>query len=208
MLGYWQDPLATSKTLSPDGWLHTGDQGFMDAAGNLWLVGRLKDMVKTGGENVHAAEVEGVLLSHPAVAAAAVFGLEHARLGEQVAAAVVLQPGWEWEQPGLMLPAQQDATQQQGLVQQQQGHHGAVSAAVLQQHCRASLLSAYKLPRVLVYAQQLPCNSSGKVVKALLKQQVQQLLAAGPAAGDSSSSSGGRDQVGSRLLAGGLRSKL
>jgi acyl-activating enzyme 14 len=84
MLGYWGDASATAQVLSPGGWFHTGDLGWLDAQGRLWLAGRSKDMVKTGGENVLAAEVERVLLTHPGVAAAAVVGVPHARLGEQV----------------------------------------------------------------------------------------------------------------------------
>jgi acyl-activating enzyme 14 len=84
MLGYWGDTSATARVLSPDGWFHTGDLGWLDAQGRLWLAGRSKDMVKTGGENVLAAEVERVLLTHPGVTAAAVVGVPHARLGEQV----------------------------------------------------------------------------------------------------------------------------
>ncbi|KAF6263257.1 hypothetical protein COO60DRAFT_1267638 [Scenedesmus sp. NREL 46B-D3] len=159
MQGYWQAPHATAETLSPDGWLRTGDLGRLDACGCLWLLGRAKDMVKTGGENVHAAEVEGVLLRHPGAAAAAVVGLPHARLGEQVAAAVVLRQGWTWQEAG-------DVQQQQ----QQQ----VLSQVTLQQHCRAGGLSAYKLPRVVVQLQGLPLNSSGKVVKAVVRQQLVQ----------------------------------
>lgn len=72
------------QVLSHDGWLATGDLGFLDSSGALWLVGRAKDMIKSGGENVLAAEVERVLLRHPGVAGAVVVGLPHTRLGEQV----------------------------------------------------------------------------------------------------------------------------
>ena len=77
----------------PGAWLRTGDLGTIDACGRLWLAGRLKDVVRSGGESVNAAEVERVLVRHPAVAAAAVVGLPHARLGEQVAALLVLRAG-------------------------------------------------------------------------------------------------------------------
>ena len=79
----------------PGAWLRTGDLGTIDASGRLWLAGRLKDVVRSGGENVNAAEVERVLTRHPAVAAAAVVGLPHARLGEQVGALLVLRPGFD-----------------------------------------------------------------------------------------------------------------
>jgi len=84
MSGYWRDAAQTARALSRDGWLHTGDLGWLDTRGQLWLLGRSKDVVKSGGENVHAREVEGVLESHPAVLAAAVVGLPHTRLGEMV----------------------------------------------------------------------------------------------------------------------------
>lgn len=84
MLGYWGDPGASARALLPGGWLRTGDLGMFDGGGALWLVGRLKDVVRSGSENVNAAAVERVLLKLPGVAAAAVVGLPHDRLGEQV----------------------------------------------------------------------------------------------------------------------------
>ena len=74
----------------------TGDLGYMDSSGQLWLQGRIKDCIRSGGENVFAAEVEQVLSQHPAIAEAAVLGLPHPRLGEQVAALVrfVLRATW------------------------------------------------------------------------------------------------------------------
>lgn len=84
MLGYWGDPEASAAARLPGGWLRSGDLGQMDRAGCLWLLGRIKDTVRSGGENVNAAAVEHVLLEVPGVAAAAVVGLPHDRLGEQV----------------------------------------------------------------------------------------------------------------------------
>eukprot|EP00887_Chlorella_sp_A99_P008051 scaffold12.g8051.t1 len=95
MLGYWADEGATAATMLPGGWMRTGDLGHL-SQGRLWLLGRAKDMIKSGGENVHAWEVERALGAHPAVAAAAVVGVSDWRLGEAVAAAVVLAPGWAW----------------------------------------------------------------------------------------------------------------
>ena len=74
------------QALAPCGWLRTGDLGRLDACGRLWLLGRGMDMIKSGGENVHASEVERVLAAHPAVAAVAVLGLPDERLGELVRA--------------------------------------------------------------------------------------------------------------------------
>ncbi|GBF96919.1 hypothetical protein Rsub_08999 [Raphidocelis subcapitata] len=160
MAGYWQDPEQTQKALLPDGWLRTGDLGALDAAGRLWLVGRAKDTVRSGGENVHAAEVEAALEQHPAIAAAAVVGLPHSRLGEMVAAAVVLRPGWAWREELGGSTATNAAA----------GGRRLVTPAELQQHCRAAGLTAFKLPRRVAVLAELPRNSSGKVVKPAVKQ--------------------------------------
>jgi len=90
MAGYHDDPEATARTIDADGWLHTGDLVTLDADGFLRIVGRLKDMIVTGGVNVYAAEVETALESHPAVGQAAVLGLPDAHWGERVVA--VLRP--------------------------------------------------------------------------------------------------------------------
>ncbi len=90
--GYWQQPAATAAVLTAAGWLHTGDLGSLDSSGRLQFHGRLKDMLKVGGENVSAAEVESVLARHPAVKLAQVVGMPDARLGEAAAAFVELRP--------------------------------------------------------------------------------------------------------------------
>ena len=91
MIGYWNRPEETAKALR-DGWMHTGDAGFLDEDGFLYVVDRLKDMVVTGGENVYAAEVEKVILLLPEIASCAVVGLPDPLWGERVHAVIVLQP--------------------------------------------------------------------------------------------------------------------
>jgi fatty-acyl-CoA synthase len=88
MHGYFDMPEATAAALDVDGWLHTGDLATMDADGYCCIVGRLKDMVIRGGENLYPAEIEAVLIEHPAVADAAVIGVPDARMGEELAAFV------------------------------------------------------------------------------------------------------------------------
>ncbi|MDY6995630.1 MAG: long-chain-fatty-acid--CoA ligase [Actinomycetota bacterium] len=92
MIGYRGRPQETSVALR-QGWMHTGDMGYLDADGYLFVVDRLKDMIVTGGENVYSAEVENALAEHESVAAVAVIGVPDDRWGERVHAVVVLRPG-------------------------------------------------------------------------------------------------------------------
>jgi long-chain acyl-CoA synthetase len=90
--GYWKKPEATAETIV-DGWLRTGDIGRIDEEGFVYVQDRAKDMVLRAGENVYCAEVEAAIYEHPDVHEAAVFGLPHERLGEEVAAAIVPKAG-------------------------------------------------------------------------------------------------------------------
>jgi long-chain acyl-CoA synthetase len=92
MKGYWQRPEATAEAIR-DGWFHTGDLAKVDEDGYYYIVDRKKDLIIRGGYNVYPREIEEVLYEHPAVAEAAVIGLPHSSLGEEVAAAVALKPG-------------------------------------------------------------------------------------------------------------------
>jgi HIP---CoA ligase len=93
MSGYFEDPAATAETIDADGWLHTGDIGVLDAAGNLRITDRLKDMYVVGGFNAYPAEVEQILATHPGIAESAVVGVPDERLGEVGTAFVVARPG-------------------------------------------------------------------------------------------------------------------
>jgi fatty-acyl-CoA synthase len=92
MKGYWNKPEATAKSVI-DNWFYTGDAGYFDADGFLFIHDRVKDMIVSGGENIYPAEVENALMSHPAVADAAVIGVPDEKWGEAVKAIVVLKPG-------------------------------------------------------------------------------------------------------------------
>lgn len=89
MAGYWKNPVATQEAIDPAGWFKTGDAGYRDAEGYLYLYDRVKDMIVTGGENVYPAEVENALMAHPQVADVAVIGVPDERWGEAVKAIVV-----------------------------------------------------------------------------------------------------------------------
>jgi acyl-CoA synthetase (AMP-forming)/AMP-acid ligase II len=95
MAGYWRQPDASARTIEPDGWLHTGDAGYVDEQGYLYLKDRIKDMIISGGENIYSAEVEAAIAEHPAVNSVAVIGVPDELWGEAVKAIVVLHPGAE-----------------------------------------------------------------------------------------------------------------
>jgi len=139
MLGYWNKPEETAKTLLPDGWLRTGDAGYLDAEGFLFLTDRVKDMIVSGGENVYPAEVENALASHPAVAEVAVIGVPHDRWGESVKAVVVKRAGFEVSAPEIIAFAKER-------------------------------LAGYKCPTSVDFADVLPRNPSGKVLKKDLRE--------------------------------------
>ena len=139
MNGYHDDPVATSQTLV-NGWLHTGDLGYVDDDGFYYIVDRIKDMIIRGGFNVYPRELEEVLYRHPAIREAAVVGRPDERLGEEIVAVIVLKP---------------DA--------------GEVSAEQIIEFCRASL-TGYKIPREIRFVDQLPRNASGKVLKRELRE--------------------------------------
>ena len=93
MAGYWGKPEATAEAIDADGWLHTGDIGHLDDEGFLFITDRKKDMIIRGGENIYCVEIENRLVEHPAVADAAIIGVPHAELGEEVKAVVQIEPG-------------------------------------------------------------------------------------------------------------------
>ena len=102
MRGYRNKPDETARTITPDGWLRTGDAAFADEAGYLFLFDRFKDMIVSGAENIYPAEVENVLYEHPAIAEVAVIGVPHERWGETPMAIVVLRRGAKLDGPALV----------------------------------------------------------------------------------------------------------
>ncbi|MFV0296455.1 MAG: AMP-binding protein [Hyphomicrobiaceae bacterium] len=93
MLGYWDDAERTAEAIDANGWMHTGDLATMDADGYCKIVGRIKDMVIRGGENIYPREIEDYLFRHPAVQDVQVFGVPDSRFGEELCAWIVIRPG-------------------------------------------------------------------------------------------------------------------
>ena len=136
--GYWHRPDANAAAFT-DGWFHTGDIGYLDADGFLYLVDRAKDMIIRGGENVYCVEIENVLFDHPDVVDAAVVGVPHKTLGEEVKAVVQLRPG------------------------------SATTADDLRDWCRERLANFKVPEYVELRDEPLPRNPAGKVLKNLLR---------------------------------------
>jgi len=157
MQGYPDDPVATAEAIDADGWLHTGDLGYVDDGSDggdprrpaslgsrsprsrLRIIGRKKDMFIVGGFNAYPAEIEGLLMSHPAVAQAAVIGVPDERLGQVGKAFVVRKDPKD-----------------------------TVSAEDVIGWCRERM-AGFKVPRTVEFLDSLPLNATGKVIKDLLR---------------------------------------
>jgi long-chain acyl-CoA synthetase len=139
--GYWNKPEETKKAFT-DGWFHTGDAGYIDADGFVYVVDRIKDMVLRGGENVYCVEVETVLFEHSAVRDCAVIGLPHDKLGEEVAAVLVAADGFGSD------------------------HDDEILAFL------KTRLASFKVPsKVFWHHKELPRNATGKVLKKDLRDE-------------------------------------
>ncbi|MFP3943900.1 MAG: class I adenylate-forming enzyme family protein [Alphaproteobacteria bacterium] len=138
--GYWRKPEATAQSFT-DGWLHSGDLGRMDEEGFLYILDRAKDMLIRGGENIYCVQVEDVLYSHPAVMDAAVVGIPHKVLGEEVGAIVQVKPGHD------------------------------VTESELQAHVAQHLAAFKVPVTIEIRREPLPRNANGKILKRDLREE-------------------------------------
>jgi fatty-acyl-CoA synthase len=146
MRGYYGKPAETAQALDRDGWVHTGDMGVIRADGHLRFMGRYKDMLKIGGENVDPMEVEAFLMSHAGVNMAAVVSFPDPRLAEVAVAFVRREPGC------------------------------ALTDADVLAHCRGRIAS-FKIPRHVVFVDDFPMTSSGKIQKVKLREEALRRIA-------------------------------
>lgn len=162
---YWGD---TENAFDQDGWFDTGDVGWIDDNGNLWLLGRKKDVIKSGGENVHSSEVENILSRYPAISVAVVVGVKDARLDEKVGAMLFLEEGWRWEDDH-----GNDGKGSQTQLSQALDKDKVVSPDVLTLHCQQQGLSRYKVPKIW-FQKTEPFNvtSTGKVRRDLVREEL------------------------------------
>ena len=138
MQGYYGMPEATAETLR-DGWLHTGDSGYLDEEGFLFIVDRIKDMIVSGGENVYSQEVENAIYQHSTVLECAVIGIPHEKWGEQVHAIVRLKPDQQ------------------------------LSESELIEHCKTLIADYKCPRSVTLREESLPLSGAGKILKKDLR---------------------------------------
>jgi long-chain acyl-CoA synthetase len=163
MKGYWNKPEETAHVLR-NGWLHTGDIARMDEDGFFFIVDRMKDMIKTGGENVYPREVEEILYKHPKVQEAVVVGIPNEFLGEKIKAYVVLR--------------REDALQDSanaGPPRQPSGHQtpekcDKAAEEEIIEFCRQNI-SKFKVPKEIEFRSELPKTSVGKVLRRALRDE-------------------------------------
>lgn len=142
MLGYWGKPELTNKTIV-DGWLHTGDGGYIDDDGLLYIVDRVKDMIISGGENVYSSEVETVLTQYPGIAQCAVIGIPSEKWGEAVHAVMVLSPDSDISD--------------------------SLTVTELREFCKQHI-AGYKCAKSFEIVDSLPISAAGKILKTELRK--------------------------------------
>ena len=146
MLGYWEQPDKTAEAVDPTRWMHTGDLATMDDEGYLAIVGRIKDMVIRGGENIYPREIEEFLYAHPAIADVQVVGVPDERYGEELMAWVVMRPG-----------------------------HDPLTVSDVHDFCR-DRLAHYKVPRYVHVVDSFPMTVTGKIRKVEMRETAVQIL--------------------------------
>ena len=163
MQGYYKQPELTSQTIDEEGFLHTGDMGYFDAQGRLYLTGRLKELIIRGGENIAPAELEEVIRTDERVAEVKVVGVPDAHYGEEVCACVVLKG----TQSDLDENKEADV-----IVPDEIKKDNAVETSVAQELRQqiGKQLAAYKMPRYIIFLKKLPLTGNGKIDLTAVKQ--------------------------------------
>ncbi|XP_039050361.1 2-succinylbenzoate--CoA ligase, chloroplastic/peroxisomal-like isoform X1 [Hibiscus syriacus] len=160
MLRYWdQIPEKASDSIE-EAWLDTGDIGFVDDQGNLWLVGRTNGRIKSGGENIYPEEVEAVLIQHPGVLSSIVVGIPDPRLAETVVACIRLRENWQWSDDSSV-----------------QSNELFLSSTILRRYCREKNLTGFKIPkRFILWRTQFPLTTTGKIRRDQVRREVESQL--------------------------------
>jgi fatty-acyl-CoA synthase len=146
MLGYWDEPDKTAESVDTAGWMHTGDLATMDDDGYLNIVGRIKDMIIRGGENVYPREIEEFLYTHPDIVDVQVIGVPDVRYGEEIMAWVTLRDGAE-----------------------------PLTAEAVRAYCQGRI-AHFKVPRYVHVADEFPMTVTGKIQKYRMREAAVELL--------------------------------
>jgi fatty-acyl-CoA synthase len=146
MRGYWNDPEKTMEAIDPGGWMHTGDLAIMDEHDYVSIVGRIKDMIIRGGENIYPREIEEFLYRHPDIADVQVIGVPHAKYGEEVMACIKPRAG---------------AT--------------PPTVETVAAYC-AGQLARYKIPKYVTIVEEFPMTVTGKIRKGELRERVLEMM--------------------------------
>jgi fatty-acyl-CoA synthase len=153
MLGYWNEPERTAETVDAGRWMHTGDLATMDDDGYLNIVGRIKDMIIRGGENVYPREIEEFLYSHPDIVDVQVIGVPDEKYGEEIMASIKLREGAE-----------------------------ALTVETLRDFCQDKI-AHFKIPRYVQITDEFPMTVTGKIQKYKMREDAIERLGLQRAAG-------------------------
>ncbi|TYH16449.1 hypothetical protein ES288_A05G117800v1 [Gossypium darwinii] len=159
MLRYWDQIPEKASNSVEETWLDTGDIGFIDDHGNLWLVGRTNGHIKSGGENIYPEEVEAVLIQHPGVLSSVVVGIPDPRLTELVVACIRLRENWQWSDDSFKYSVQSNEL--------------FLSSTILRLHCREKNLTGFKIPKIFIlWKTQFPLTTTGKIRRDQIRKEV------------------------------------
>ncbi|KAL2467419.1 2-succinylbenzoate--CoA ligase [Abeliophyllum distichum] len=155
MLGYWGQMPSKCFDSGHEGWFDTGDIGQIDDHGKLWLIGRAKDRIKSGGENIYPDEVEAILGQHPGISGTVVVGVPDSRLIEMVIACIQLKDSWKWSELSFDNSA------------------NALSSEILRNFCKAKNLTGFKIPKkIVLWRNTFPMTMNGKLRRDLVREEV------------------------------------
>ncbi|XP_048141105.1 2-succinylbenzoate--CoA ligase, chloroplastic/peroxisomal [Rhodamnia argentea] len=157
MIGYWDQ--VRSSVCNIHSWFDTGDVGFIDGQGQVWLIGRESGRIKTGGENVYPEEVEAILFQHPGVAGIVIVGIPDARLTEMVVGCIRVKENWLWSDKSHELGAEKQEC--------------LLSDEILRQYCRDRNLTGFKIPKIFIpWKKPFPTTTTGKIRRDVVCQEV------------------------------------
>ncbi|KAG6516048.1 2-succinylbenzoate--CoA ligase, chloroplastic/peroxisomal-like isoform X2 [Zingiber officinale] len=161
MAGYWNHRELITLDFDEKGWLETGDIGWIDCHGNLWLIGRKKACIKSGGENVYPEEVEAVISEHPGISKVVVVGVPDIRLNEKLVACLNIKEGWKWVDRNSKYAAEEKQ----------------VSDEIIQYHCRHKNLTRFKIPKIyMLWGKPFPLTTTGKLRRDEVRKDLLSLV--------------------------------